>query len=77
MNKNNVEDVVNHPSHYEGKIDCIDAMIEALGIEAVKAFCRCNAFKYIWRSEKKNGLEDIEKADWYLRKYIELQQRDN
>ena len=47
-------------------------MIESLGVEKVKHFCLCNAFKYIYRSQRKNGREDIEKAQWYLDKYIEL-----
>ena len=69
---------VNSPSHYAtGKYECIDVMIESLGAEAVKGFCLCNAFKYIYRTGRKNGLEDIEKADWYLRKYIELAKEDS
>ena len=61
------------PSHYEtGKFQCIEVMIESLGVEKVKHFCLCNAFKYIYRSQRKNGREDIEKAQWYLDKYIEL-----
>lgn len=66
-------DNVDHPSHYNsGKIECIDAMVESQGVEATKHFCICNAFKYIWRADKKNGLEDIDKAIWYLNKYKEL-----
>lgn len=66
-------DPVNNPEHYaSGKIQCIDAMIEAFGKEAVITFCKLNAFKYIWRSEKKNKLQDIEKANWYISRYIEL-----
>ena len=66
-------DNVNHPSHYEtGKYQCIDVMEETQGKEAVKDFCICNAFKYIYRHRKKNGLEDVKKAVWYLNKYIEL-----
>lgn len=68
-----VKDNVNHPEHYEtGKYECINVMEEALGIDAVKGFCLCNAFKYIYRCQRKNGVEDIEKAQWYLDKYIEL-----
>ena len=71
-------DNVNHPSHYEtGKFECIDVMIETQGIEAVKNFCICNAFKYLYRAKKKNGLEDYKKAKWYLEKYIELEGRQN
>lgn len=70
-------DMVNHPSHYEtGKFECIEVMEEAIGIEAVKDFCICNAFKYIYRHKNKNGMEDIEKAIWYLNKYKELITRE-
>lgn len=66
-------DNVNHPAHYEtGKFECIEVMIETQGVEAVKHFCLCNAFKYLYRAERKNGLEDIKKAIWYLNKYVEL-----
>lgn len=71
-----MNDCVNHPSHYEtGKFECIEVMEETQGVEAVKNFCICNAFKYLYRHANKNGLEDIEKARWYLDKYIELSKR--
>ena len=68
------KDMVNHPSHYEGNtsIECIDAMVLALGRKAVMDFCLGNAFKYLWRHKHKNGLEDLEKAKWYLLKWNEL-----
>lgn len=64
-------DNVNHPSHYTGRYECIDVMQDVFGNEATDNFCLCNAFKYIWRARKKNGLEDVKKAVWYLNKYIE------
>lgn len=67
-------DNVNHPAHYEtGKFECIDVMVETQGKEAVKAYCLCAAFKYLYRHKRKNGLEDIKKARWYLDKFIELE----
>lgn len=51
-------------------------MLETQGIEAVKNFCICNAFKYLYRHGKKNGLEDVKKAEWYVRKYINLEEGD-
>lgn len=33
------------------------------------------AFKYIWRCEKKNGNEDIRKAIWHLKKYLSLKEQ--
>lgn len=66
-------DPVNHPSHYtQGKIECIDAMIDIFGVEAVKNYCLCNSFKYIWRHKMKNGDEDLAKAAWYMNKLQEL-----
>ena len=70
-------DNVNHPSHYEtGKFECIDVMQEVFGTEAVQNFCVCNAFKYLYRHRRKNGKEDIEKARWYINKYLELEEKD-
>ena len=66
-------DNVNHPAHYEsGQFECIDVMLETQGAEAVKDFCICNAFKYLYRHRRKNGAEDIAKAKWYLDKYLEI-----
>lgn len=69
-------DNVNHPSHYTGRYECIDVMQDVFGNGAVDNFCLCNAFKYIWRARKKNGLEDVKKAVWYLNKYIEEAEKD-
>ena len=68
-----LKEEINHPDRYAGgKFECIDVMLDVFGADAVKHFCILNAFKYIWRAEKKNGIEDIKKAVWYLNKYIEL-----
>lgn len=72
----NKYDSVNHPKHYaEGGIECIDAMEAAYGTEAVMHFCQCNAFKYQWRFDKKNGEEDIKKAQWYQDRYLKLKKK--
>ena len=66
--------MVNSPAHYnQGNIECIDAMIGAYGEQAVKDFCKINAFKYLWRlGHKDNEAQEIGKIKWYLDKYIEL-----
>lgn len=62
-----------NPGHYKSKnglevIDCIEAFTEDLtGIEAV---CVANVLKYICRYKKKNGLQDCNKALWYLTKLV-------
>lgn len=70
-------DNVNHPSHYNsGQFECIEIMRVIFGEAMVKAFCVLNAFKYIWRMNKKNGLEDAKKCRWYIDKYIELSESE-
>lgn len=73
-----MNDNVNHPKHYaSGGIECIDAMEAAFGKAEVASFCKLNAFKYIWRCfRKEDGVEDVEKALWYLNRYKELVQSD-
>lgn len=67
-------DNVNHPAHYElpGGIECFDVLLATQGLDAVKSFCICNAMKYLFRRNRKNGDEDVKKAAWYITKYIEL-----
>ena len=56
-----------HPAHYtECSLECIDVMLAVFGRKAVTDFCILNAFKYMWRYEHKNGLEDLQKAERYL-----------
>lgn len=63
-------DNVNHPEHYANSCSLgrIDAMLIAYREQAVYNFCICNAFKYLWRHKNKNDLEDLYKADWYIKK---------
>ena len=67
-------DNVNHPFHYQGKYECIDEMIALFGVDAARHFCMCNVYKYRFRASRKNGPEDIEKAEWYMGKLMELNQ---
>ncbi len=73
-----MEDVVNHPNHYKSRkgletIDVIEAFTEDLyGMEAV---CQGHILRYICRWYKKNGLEDLKKAQFYLDKLILMEER--
>lgn len=70
------DDKVNHPAHYtSGEIECIDAIESALGKEGFDAYCTGNAIKYLWRWKHKRGVEDLKKAEWYLKKLISKQER--
>jgi hypothetical protein len=48
-------------------------MISAFGNDAVRDFCKINAFKYLWRlGHKDEEAQEIGKIKWYLDKYLEL-----
>ena len=71
MNIDEVTEKVNHPKHYVGKFECIEVMEYVYGKKSVIEFCRCNAFKYLWRAGKKNSeIEDLKKARWYIDRMI-------
>lgn len=60
-----INDMVNHPGHYTaGGVECIDAIKAA--VPDFEAYCAGNVIKYVWRYRRKNGLEDLKKAKWYL-----------
>ena len=61
--------------HYNaGGIECIDALKAATtGLEGIEAFCTANAIKYLWRWKYKNGIEDLDKAIWYIN-YLKAEQ---
>jgi hypothetical protein len=65
-------DTVNRPEHYtSANIECIDAITEAIKDKpSNEAYLVGNIIKYLWRYEKKNGIEDIKKAQWYLNRLI-------
>lgn len=67
-------DQVNHPSHYaSGAIECIDAIESSMTKEAFAGYLKGNVQKYMWRYEKKGGVESLQKAQWYLNRLILLQ----
>lgn len=65
-------DNVNNPIHYAGKIETIEYIHQSLDTQGTIAYCVGNVIKYLSRYRKKNGLEDLKKAEWYLDKTIEL-----
>lgn len=66
-------DNVNHPDHYSGAIECIDAIQACMSDEEFAGFLRGNVMKYIWRYRKKGGVESLKKAQWYLDRLIEVE----
>lgn len=71
------KDMVNHPSHYEHGIECIDEMILLFGVMETMSFCKLNSHKYRKRALDKGGREDIDKSDWYMKEYAYLDSKSD
>ncbi len=75
-NKNNLNNQIDHPSHYnQGRIEVIDAIEDwKLG------FNLGNVVKYIARAGKKDQnkrLVDLKKALWYLEREISNEEKQS
>lgn len=64
-----VEDNVNQPNHYKLDgldVEVLDIIKAVLSKEEFEGFLHGNVIKYTLRTNKKNGVEDLEKAYKYL-----------
>ena len=76
-------DMVNHPPHYQSEtglevIDVIEAF--TFNLKGIEATDTGNIIKYICRWKEKNGLQDLNKAKWYLEHliaHIEKMEKEN
>jgi hypothetical protein len=60
---------ISHPPHYTSH----PSGVECITIAEHLPFCLGCVMKYIWRAGKKgDAIEDLEKAQWYLAREIEL-----
>ena len=72
MPESSKPDNVNHPKHYcKGGLECIQVIKAQLTPEQNKGYLYGNVLKYMWRWQDKNGLEDLRKAEHYLKWLIE------
>ena len=61
-----MEDKINHPKHYCSH----PSGVECIQVTEHMNFNLGNVVKYCWRTDHKNGLEDLKKARWYLEREI-------
>ena len=68
-----------NPQHYKnGEVECIEAIKSAVvGKDGFAGYLVGNLLKYVWRYESKGGVEDLNKASWYLNKLIEHENGKN
>ena len=57
-----------NPEHYKaGGLETIDVIrAYTADLQGMEAVCTANVIKYITRWHSKNGVEDLQKARWYL-----------
>lgn len=66
-------ETVNHPHHYTAN----DSGVECITVAEHFNFCLGNALKYIWRADLKGGIEDLEKARWYIDREITRRNKES
>lgn len=68
------KDPVKRPQHYTlGKVECIEAIQASMTRHAFAGYLKGNVMKYLWRYETKGQhLQDLLKAEWYLKSLITL-----
>jgi len=65
-------DLVNQPPHYnQGGVECIEAIKASMSAEEFQGYLKGNAIKYLWRYRHKNGVQDLQKANWYNNRLIQ------
>lgn len=70
-------DLVNHPSHYADKgIEVIDYIRDTLTGEELTGYCCGNVLKYVSRWRKKDGIQDLKKAQVYLGWMIDAAEKE-
>jgi hypothetical protein len=63
-----------NPDHYKSKSkETIERLQDNLTAGEFKGYLKGNILKYLDRYEHKNGVEDLNKMQWYLNKLIELE----
>ena len=60
-----------NPSYYrKGKIEVIDFILDQK-----MSYLEGSVIKYLTRWKEKNGIEDLEKAEWFLQKLMKIEEK--
>ena len=79
MNKVNDKAEINNPIEPNHYTDLAISPLEYItSNEGEFTWCIANVIKYVSRYKRKNGLEDLKKAKWYLEYQIkQLEEKEN
>ena len=70
-NRKSADPMVEKPAHYQGRVECIDAIEAAVAdLRGMAAVYTGHIIRYVWRWDRKNRLQDLHKARWYLDRLI-------
>lgn len=66
------KDNINHPSHYNSgkKLETYLWIERGMSNAEYIGFIKGNIYKYLHRYDMKGGLEDLKKAEWYLKELM-------
>lgn len=68
-----MSDPVNQPKHYTSH----PSGVECIQVAEHMSYNLGNVIKYVWRADLKgNAIEDLRKAEYYIRREIERRQKD-
>lgn len=65
MGEHNLPDHIDHPVHYTQGIECIDYILSHN-----MDYLEGNIVKYVTRYKFKHGVDDLRKAEWYLKRLL-------
>lgn len=66
------------PDYYnDGELTFADFIKTKFTKEELMIVDQFQIYKYLWRFKKKNGVEDLEKCEWYLKDLIKYYKSEN
>lgn len=69
-------DIVQKPEHYHMyDMDTLTFLEQGFPPYVLRGFCTGSIIKYLQRYEFKNGMEDLKKAQFYMNKLVELEDK--
>jgi hypothetical protein len=64
-------DEIDHPDHYVGSMETYDYIVDKLNPIELRGYIKGNIIKYVSRENQKGKDNDLRKAQWYLKRYLE------
>ena len=72
-----VNKIMNNPIEPNHYIDLVISLLEYITEnEGEFTWCIANVIKYVSRYKRKNGIEDLQKAQWYLNYQIKIEEKN-